>query len=143
MKLNLEGFSVSSANVCTATGGFVGNVTGNVTTAAGLINPVQVVTATANGAIALKSGLVTLVHSSTAIAATLAAPVAGQELFIVNMSGSGTQSHTVTLASGVTFVGGSNNKLTLDAEGEAIHMIAVSATKWLILENIGTVTVGT
>ena len=30
-KINVEGFSVSTTNVCTAEGGFVGDVTGNIT----------------------------------------------------------------------------------------------------------------
>ncbi len=94
---------------------------------------------TASGAISIKSGLVTLAHATVVIAATLAAPVAGDELFISNTSASGTVAHTVTLGAGVTFVGGSDNTATFDAPGETLHMIAVSATKWLIIENIGSV----
>lgn len=93
---------------------------------------------TASGAISIKSGLVTLVHNTVVIAATLAAPVAGDELFIVDNSASGTAAHTVTLPAGVTF-DGTNNTATLNAPGEALHLIALSATRWLILENIGSV----
>lgn len=98
----------------------------------------QVQALTASGAIDIKSGLVTLNHATVVIAATLAAPTAGDELFISDTSASGTAAHTVTVA-GATFVGGSNTVLTLNAPGESIHMIAVSATKWLIVENIGSV----
>lgn len=94
---------------------------------------------TATGAITINSGLVTLAHATVVIAATLDAPVAGDRLIITNTSASGTVAHTVTLGAGVTFVGGSNNTATLDAAGETLEMVAVSATKWLILENIGSV----
>lgn len=94
---------------------------------------------TASGAITINSGLVTLAHNTVVIAATLDAPTAGDELFIVDASASGTAAHTVTLGAGVTFHGGSNNTATLNAPGEALHMIALSATVWFILENIGSV----
>lgn len=99
----------------------------------------QVQALTATGAISIKSGLVTLAHATVVIAATLVAPVAGDELFIVDASASGTAAHTVTLGSGVTFHGGSNNTATLNAPGEALHIIAISATQWFVLENIGSV----
>lgn len=93
---------------------------------------------TATGAVTINSGLVTLAHASVVIAATLDAPVAGDELIIVNTSASGTAAHTVTLASGVTW-DGTNNTATLNAPGEALHVIATSATRFFILENIGAV----
>lgn len=96
-------------------------------------------TLTASGEIALVSGLVILAHASTPIAATLpAAPTAGDELYIVNHSPSGTAAHTVRLPSGVTY-DGTNNTATLNAPGEALHLIALSPTRWFILENIGAV----
>lgn len=98
----------------------------------------QVQALTATGAITIKSGLVTLAHNTVVIAATLAAPTAGDELFIIDASASGTAAHTVTAASGVTF-DGTNNTATLNAPGEALHLIAISATRWFILENIGSV----
>lgn len=98
----------------------------------------QVQTLVATGAITIKSGLVILSHTGTVIAATLAAPTPGDELIIVNNSASGTAAHTVTLPAGVTW-DGTNGVATLDAPGEALHVIAVSATRWFVLENIGTV----
>src|SRR5690606_38606458 len=98
----------------------------------------QVQALTASGEITIKSGLVTLAHGTTPIAATLPAPVAGDELIIINTSASGTEAHTVTVAAGVT-LDGTNDVATLDAPGDALHMVAVSATRWYILENIGTV----
>ncbi len=93
---------------------------------------------TATGAITLDSGLVMLNHASTIIAATLDAPAVGDELYIINTSASGTAAHTVTTAAGVTW-DGTNNTATLNAPGEALHVIAISATRWFILENIGSV----
>lgn len=98
----------------------------------------QVQALTASGAISIKSGLVTLAHATVAIAATLVAPVAGDELLIVDASASGTAAHTVKLGSGVTF-DGTNNTATLDAPNEALHIIAVSATRWYIVDNNGSV----
>lgn len=93
---------------------------------------------TASGAITINSGLVLLNHATVAVAATLDAPAVGDELFIIDNSASGTAAHTVTIT-GCTFHGGSNNTATLNAPGEALHMIAISATVWFILENIGSV----
>jgi hypothetical protein len=93
---------------------------------------------TATGAITINSGVAMLNHASTIIAATLDAPTAGDELYIINTSASGTAAHTVTLPSGVTW-DGTNNTATLNAPGEALHVIATSATRWFILENIGSV----
>lgn len=93
---------------------------------------------TASGAITIGSGLVKLNHATVVIAATLAAPTEGDELFIVDSSESGTAAHTVTLPSGVTW-DGTNNTATLNASGEALHVVALSATRWFILENIGAV----
>lgn len=97
----------------------------------------QVLTAT--GAISVgRHGLVQLNHATVIIAATLAAPTEGDDLVIVNNSASGTVAHTVTLPAGVTF-DGTNNTATLNAPGEALHIVALNATRWFILENIGSV----
>lgn len=94
---------------------------------------------TATGAITVgRHGIVQLNHASVIIAATLAAPTAGDDLWIVDNSASGTAAHTVTLPSGVTF-DGTNNTATLNAPGEALHLVALSATRWFIAENIGSV----
>lgn len=93
---------------------------------------------TASGAITIGSGVVLLNHASVAVAATLAAPTPGDELFIIDNSASGTAAHTVTTASGVTW-DGTNNTATLNAPGEALHVVAISATRWFIMENISSV----
>lgn len=98
----------------------------------------SVQTLTASGAITLNSGLVILNHASTPVAATLDAPTAGDELIIVDGSASGTAAHTVTLPSGVTW-DGTNRVATLNAPGEALHVIALTATRFYIVVNNGSV----
>lgn len=103
----------------------------------------QVQALTATGAITVgKHGLVSLAHATVVIAATLAAPAAGYDLIIINTSASGTVAHTVTLPAGVTW-DGTNNTATLDAAEEALHVVALSATRWKIMENIGSVGLST
>lgn len=135
--------SLTVTGAITASGGVTGAITGDVTGNTIGQHRHSVQTLTASGAITITSGVVLLNHISTIIAATLAAPTAGDELYIVDSSASGTAAHTVTLPSGVTFHGGSNNTATLNAPGEALHMIAISATTWFILENIGAVGLST
>jgi hypothetical protein len=93
---------------------------------------------TETGAIGISSGLVTLSHAETPILATKAAPTAGDMLIIVNTSASGTEAHTVTLADGVTW-NGTNRVATLDAPGDTLFAIATSATRFLVVVNIGSV----
>lgn len=93
---------------------------------------------TASGAIAIKSGVVELNHATVAILATLPAPTTGDDLLIVDHSASGTAAHTVTLPAGVTF-DGTNNTATFNAPDEALHLIALSATRWYIVANVGAV----
>lgn len=104
-------------------------------------HPVQTLTAT--GAITLTSGIVILNHATVIIAATLAAPTAGDELFIIDGSASGTAAHTVTLPEGVTFNVTGNNTATLNAPDEALHIVAQSATQWRIMSNMGSVALST
>lgn len=106
------------------------------------VRPYENQTLTASGAITIDNGTVQLNHATVAIAATLDAPTAGDDLVIVDNSASGTAAHTVTLPAGVTF-DGTNNTATLDAPGEALHLRALSATRWFILENIGAVALST
>lgn len=126
----------------TFTGNVAGNVTGDLTGNQVGQHRHSTQTLTATGAITLTSGLTLLSHATVIIAATLAAPSAGAELYIVNSSASGTAAHTVTLPAGVTW-DATNNTATLNAPGETLHVIALSATRWLILENIGAVGLST
>lgn len=124
------------------TGAITGNVTGDVTgdltgNVDGEVRNARQ-TLTISGAITLNSGLVILDHISVIIAATLDAPAIGDELYIVDFAASGTPAHTVTTAAGVTF-DGTNNTATLNAPDEALFIIALSATRWFIMVNVGSV----
>ena len=94
---------------------------------------------TVTGAVNATTRVVFLNHVSTIIAATLAAPVAGDILIVVNTSATGVIDHTVTLPTGVTW-DGTNRIATLDLLGEALVCIAISATRYVVLVNLGTVT---
>lgn len=91
---------------------------------------------TASGAIRDDAQFVTLSSTTPLIAATIAAPRAGRFLVISQIDG-GTAGHTVTLAAG-TF-DGTNEIATLDAAGETLVLYGVSATRFVIVENIGAV----
>lgn len=75
-------------------------------------------------------------NSSSAIAYTITKPKAGWFL-VINQKDSGTAGHTVTLTSG-TF-DGSNSVATLNAQNETLVLFGVSATRFIIVENIGSV----
>lgn len=138
--------ALAVTGVLTATGGVVGAITGNTTgdvtgdvtgNLAGEHNHSDQ-ELTASGAFTLNSGVLLLNHATVIIEATLDAPAVGDEVYIIDNSASGTIAHTVTLGAGVTF-DGTNNTATLNAPNEALHLIAISATRWFILENIGSV----
>lgn len=95
-------------------------------------------TLTATGAMNEGTSALFLNHASTIIAATVPAPTAGDILVIANTSASGTAAHTVTLPEGVTW-NGTNRIATLNAPSEALVCIGVSATRYLVLVNLGTV----
>lgn len=75
-------------------------------------------------------------NSSASIAVTIDAPKPGW-LLVINQKDSGTEGHTVTLTSG-TF-DGTNDVATLNALGETLVLVGVSTTRFVIVENIGSV----
>jgi hypothetical protein len=117
-KFNLDGFAVSDADVCTADGGFVGNLTGVVGG--------QVTLYVANGAIDVNDTASFLNPTSTAM--TLADGVQGQRLFIYS---AGT-TDSITIAN---LTGG--DTITLD-DGEVVDLI-FSGTDWFVVYTTGVV----
>lgn len=95
---------------------------------------IQIATATANGAIRDDADSVSLDHASVIIAATIAAPRAGRRL-VLRHGGLGTTAHTVTLTAGT--YDGSATIVTFNALDEALVLFGVSATRFLIVENLG------
>lgn len=93
-------------------------------------------TFTADGEITGRDSWIRLNNSSTALAITLDAPIAGQ-LLIITQVDSGTEGHTVTLTAGT--YDGSNDVATFNAQDETLVLFGVSATRFVVLENIGSV----
>ena len=91
---------------------------------------------TASGAINSQDSFVQLNSSGAALAMTMPAPVEGRHLIITH-SDISTSSHAVTLAAG-TF-DGTNDVATFDAENETLVLFGLSATRYVIVENLGSV----
>lgn len=91
---------------------------------------------TADGAIDENAAYVELNNSSASIAATIAAPEAGRFL-VITQTDSGTEGHTVTLSAGT--YNGTNDIATFNAQYETLVLYGVSATRFVIVENIGSV----
>ena len=107
-------------------------------TVTGVVNNVTlgVQAMTASGAISGDYSLVTLNSTTPKIEATIAAPTAG-ELLVITQLDAGTAGHTVTLTAG-TF-DGTNDVATFNAAGETLVLVGVSATRYMVVENIGSV----
>lgn len=91
---------------------------------------------TASGAIDANAHFVTLSSTTPKIEATIAAPAPGRFLVITQLDG-GTAGHTVTLTAGTW--DGSNDIATFNAAGETLVVYGVTATRFVIVENIGAV----
>lgn len=86
------------------------------------------------------TSFVRLSNATTAIAVTIDAPKEGWFL-VVTQADAGTAGHTVTLTAG-TF-DGTNNVATFNAAGETLVLMGVSSTRFVVVENIGSVSLGT
>ena len=83
-------------------------------------------------------GFATIVASTTAPNYTLSAPVAGAMVAI--RCESNTSSGTATVTSTAAFdAAGSKNRLKVNAADDALILLGVSATKWMIASNVGSV----
>ena len=94
---------------------------------------------TATAALDATARCIKLLHNSVAIAITgpNGVTLAGQTMYITNVSASGTAAHTVTLAAG-TF-DGTNNTATLNAPGETLHVWFDTAGAGCVIANVGSV----
>ena len=91
---------------------------------------------TATGAIDPTKSLVHLDTASGKIEMTIAAPVAGHFMVITQVD-TGTDGHTVTLTAGD--YDGTNDIATFNAAEETLVLFGLSATRYVIVENIGSV----
>ncbi len=94
---------------------------------------------TADGAIDTTKSFVELDASSASTVMTIAAPVKGQYLVITCTDASNTV--TVTLTAG-TF-DGTNEIATFDAAAESLVLFGISATRYIVVENVGGVVLST
>lgn len=95
----------------------------------------QTISAT-TGAVKQNASYVELDGSDNAVAATLAAPRKGQWLVVTCTDAS--NNCVLTLTAGD--YGGSNNVATFDAAEETLVLFGVSATRFVVVQNIGSVT---
>jgi hypothetical protein len=111
-------------------------ITGGTATNIALVDFAPTVV-TVTGAIPADVSYVELNTAAGKIEATIAAPAAGRFLVITQID-TGTDGHTVTLTAGV-FDASNNDIATFDAAGETLILFGVSATRFIIIENIGSV----
>lgn len=118
----------------------IGAVTPGKATFSGLFGSLTEVTSA--GAVDADASFVNIVNATpaTVIAITHPGPKAGKFL-IVAQTDSGTVSNTFTLATG-TF-DGTHNSLTINAKDECVVAYGISASRFVIIENIGSVTLAT
>ena len=123
----------------TITGTLTGNVTGNVTGGIFGLPPVTLAVAGPTGFNPAAYNVLVLNGAAAAVAVTIAAPAAGQ-LLIIHCS-DGTQDCTVTLTAG-TF-DGTNKIATFEVTGDTLILYGLSATRYLIINDIGSVALST
>lgn len=129
----------------TITGNVTGNVTGNITG-----NQTETLTAVAGtttatragGAAITNTGITTISSTSGVKNYTLAAPVAGIHKTVVCTAGSSTNTSVVLCAAGVT-LDGTNTKATFNAASDFLDLVGLSATRWLVKTNGGSVALAT
>jgi hypothetical protein len=118
-KINVEGFAVSDANVCTASGGFVGDLTGQA-----IGSGSEYLT---DGAIALTDSVVDLDSSGGTVVLTLGSGATGQIIHI----GCSTYGNTTTV--GFTGVNAGANLVTFTAAGDCCTLACFNnGTNWFI-----------
>jgi hypothetical protein len=123
-KINVEGFSVSTANVCTASGGFMGDLIGDTTG----LNFSGYNLYAADGAISLEAGTAELSGLSATVQMTLAPGLSGQHMSIV------CSDSTQTCDVDADF-GGSIATITFTV-GQAVSLVSVNSV-WYVTGNNG------
>jgi hypothetical protein len=97
---------------------------------------------TASGAIAsnVTFASITSATPATAVAMTIAAPAAGR-LLVISQLDAGTVGNTVTLSAGAYETG--KTTATFNAKDETLVLFGISATRFVVVENIGSVALST
>lgn len=123
------------------TGNLTGNVSGSILGPSGAFTALTTVsiTKTADGAISPTDSFIKLDGTDNTCDMTISAPYSGSYKVITCVDA--TNSVTVTLTAG-TF-DGTNEIATFDAAEETLVLFGISATRFVILENIGSVALST
>ena len=123
-KFDLEGFSVDKDNVCTATGGFVGDIVGNVASPTAQY--------TSDGAVDPSRSLVKIASSVETLEMTLADGVDGSFMRITTQGGS-SNNITIVISS---FEQGS--QIVFDAEDEFVELSFIT-NAWVAFSTNATI----
>ena len=99
----------------------------------------KVTAATAAGVtVGATDGFLAIDTTSNAVACTVAAPSAGRYLRTALVTKGG--SNTATLKTTAGTFDGTNNTATFATAGQFLALYGISATRWIIVANVGTVT---
>ena len=133
--------TTTNTNRLTITGGAdIATATWSAVTHTGFISSgrtkLEATAYTASGAIGANVGTVELNQAGSAILMTLADPGDSGYLLVITQIDAGTQGHTVTTATAGGF-DGTNNTATFNAQNETLVLYSISATRWVIVQNIG------
>jgi hypothetical protein len=101
-------------------------------------------TYTVSGAIDANANFVAINNATpaTAIALTIAAPAAGRFLVITKLD-AGTASNTVSLTAGAFDAQSGHSQATFNAKHETLVLFGLDSSRFAIIENIGSVSIGT
>ena len=94
---------------------------------------------TATGAIALPAGVASMNTTAGAMAMTLANPGAAGVMLVITLAVRGGSNNAVVTTATAAGFDGTNNTATFDAAAETLVLISITATRWAIVENIGSV----
>lgn len=106
------------------------------------------VTASTSGSTIVSYGYQTITGSSSTNTFTLAAPVAGRDMYLHCTNASSGAQALVTLAAGVSFYSSNSTAATLRTakfadSNDVLHLFGASTSKWTIIANTGSVAIST
>jgi hypothetical protein len=131
-KVNYEGFSVDENNVCTSDGGFVGVLTGGVVNGSTTYTTSSFLNNLSDGD--LPTRFIILDGASASSGFTDWTPTIGAQ-YVISCSDS-TNDTAIILSGGITF-DGTNESATFADAGDTLIVYCVSASRLVIVENIG------
>jgi hypothetical protein len=132
----------SGGSVAVESGGSVDVESGgSINLASGSAMYESVVTASTAAALS-NSGISNIGASATAKAYTIAPPVAGCRKVLVSSAVSTATATVIPSTTGVTLDLTANRKATFNAVDEALELVGLSATQWLVVSNTGSVGLG-